>query len=257
MNAHSSLFNVETVTVGGLPMARLDLRQTARLMVDAAYTKPRGARPLFFTSANGEVIARCLTNRAFSQLMHEADLISADGQPLVFASRLFSHRALPERVATTDLFELVAAEAEKNNASFYLFGASEEVNRKVYERARWMFPKLNVLGRSHGYLRGDDLERKIAEIDALGPEILWIAMGAPLEQHFVKTWSGKLTNVGLIKTAGGLFDFLSGAKPRAPKWMQRVGLEWAYRLLVEPRRLFLRYAVTNPIALLQLILATH
>jgi exopolysaccharide biosynthesis WecB/TagA/CpsF family protein len=244
------------VRVGGLDIARLDLDATAHLMVRLVQTHVRGERPLNFTSANGEVIARCRSNPAFAKLIDDADLVSADGQPLVFASRLFGRAALPERVATTDLYDRVAARSERAGATFYLLGASEEVNRRTYEITRKKYPGLRIVGRSHGFLAGAALEAKIDEIDALAPDILWLAMGVPAEQIFVERWSPRLKNVGLIKTSGGLFDFYSGAKPRAPKSVQTLGLEWAYRILVEPRRLFWRYAVTNPVAIVQLVRAT-
>jgi exopolysaccharide biosynthesis WecB/TagA/CpsF family protein len=250
------LVHVEKVRVGGVEIARLDLDATADLMVRVVQKRPPGHRPLNFTSANGEVIARCRSNQAFAKLIDSADLVSADGQPLVFASKLFGRAALPERVATTDLYDRVAARAERSGVSFYLFGASDEVNRKTYEMTRKKYPGLRIAGRSHGYLTGADLEAKIDEIDALAPDILWLAMGVPTEQRFVERWASRLSNVGLIKTSGGLFDFYSGAKPRAPKLVQTLGLEWAYRILVEPRRLFWRYAVTNPVAIVQLIRAT-
>jgi exopolysaccharide biosynthesis WecB/TagA/CpsF family protein len=250
------LAQIEKVKVGGIDIARLDLNATAELMVNLVQTVPRGDRPLNFTSANGEVIARYRSNRAFAKLVEDADLVSADGQPLVFASKLFGRVALPERVATTDLYDRVAARAERTGVSFYLFGASEEVNRKTYELTRRKYPDLNIVGRSHGYLAGPALEAKIDDINAFAPDILWLAMGVPAEQRFVDRWAPRLNDVGLIKTSGGLFDFYSGAKPRAPKVLQTLGLEWAYRILVEPRRLFWRYAVTNPVAIMQLIRAT-
>jgi exopolysaccharide biosynthesis WecB/TagA/CpsF family protein len=250
------LANIEKVRVGGVEIARLDLDATADLMVRVVQKRPRGRRPLNFTSANGEVIARCRSNQAFAKLIGDADLVSADGQPLVFASKLFGRAALSERVATTDLYDRVAEHAERSEVSFYLFGASEEVNRKTYDVTRSKYPKLQLVGRSHGYLSGAALEAKIDEINALAPDILWLAMGVPAEQRFVERWAARLANVGLIKTSGGLFDFYSGTKPRAPKLVQTLGLEWAYRILVEPRRLFWRYAVTNPVAIVQLIRAT-
>ena len=252
----NALAHVEKVKVGGIEIARLDLDATADLMVRVVRARARGERPLNFTSANGEVIARCRSNVAFAKLIEDADLVSADGQPLVFASKLFGRAALPERVATTDLYDRVAARAERTGATFYLFGASEEINRKTYELTRQKYPNLKIVGQSHGYLAGSALEAKIAEIDALAPDILWLAMGVPTEQRFVEEWTPRLKNVGLIKTSGGLFDFYSGAKPRAPKLVQTLGLEWAYRILVEPRRLFWRYAVTNPVAIVQLVRAT-
>ncbi|MEA3089530.1 MAG: N-acetylglucosaminyldiphosphoundecaprenol N-acetyl-beta-D-mannosaminyltransferase [Caballeronia sp.] len=256
VDAEEVLARVEKVKVGGIAIARLDLDATADLMIRLAQGPRRGQGPLNLTSANGEVIARCRSNGTFAKLIHSADLVSADGQPLVFASKLFGRAALPERVATTDLYDRVAARAERTGASFYLLGASEEVNRRTYEITRQKYPHLRIAGSSHGYLAGAALEAKIDEINALRPDILWLAMGVPTEQLFVERWSPRLRNVGLIKTAGGLFDFYSGAKPRAPKSVQALGLEWAYRILLEPRRLFWRYAVTNPVAIVQLVRAT-
>jgi len=250
------LAHVEKVRVGGIDIARLDLDATADLMTNIVQTRTRGRDPLNFTSANGEVIARCRSNYAFAKLIRQADLVSADGQPLVFASKLFGRAPLPERVATTDLYDRVAARAERAGVSFYLLGASEEVNRKTYDMTRRRYPAVRIAGRSHGYLSGAALEAKLDEINALAPDILWLAMGVPTEHRFVERWASRLSNVGLIKTSGGLFDFYSGTKPRAPKVVQTLGLEWAYRVLVEPRRLFWRYAVTNPVAFFQLIRAT-
>lgn len=254
----SDLFlGLDTVTVGGLPIARLDIKQTAKLMVEAAIMNSPAEPPRYFTSANGEVIARCRNDVKLRQLVCRAEIISADGQSLVFASQLFTKRPLPERVATTDLFDVVAAEATRRGATFYLLGATEYANKGAYERTRYLFPNLKIIGRSHGYLDQERWPGKICEINQLGPDILWISQGVPLEQQFVARWANNLTNVGVIKTSGGLFDFLSGAKRRAPIWMQRAGLEWAYRVSLEPNRLFLRYAVTNPIAALELARSTH
>src|SRR5206468_7940390 len=112
------LARVEKVKVGGIDIARLDLNGTADLMVRAARIHSRGQRPLNFTSANGEVIARYRSNRAFAKLVDDADLVSADGRPLVFASKIFGSAGLPERVATTDLYDLVAARAERAGITF-------------------------------------------------------------------------------------------------------------------------------------------
>ena len=101
----------------------------------------------------------------------------------------------------------------------------------------------------HGYLKGDALRAKVDEINALAPDYLWVALGVPYEQAFVEEFTPRLSNVGVIKTSGGLFNFLSGSRARAPQWMQTAGLEWAWRIWLEPRRLFWRYLTTNPRAL--------
>src|ERR1700753_4197987 len=240
---------IPRITLGGLRLAVLDLEQTANFMIEMAFPHRRVGRPLYLTSANGEVLARCSTEPMTERLFRSADLINADGQPLVAVSRLKSKTPLPERVATTDLFHLVAGKAEAAGLTFYMFGASEAENETAVANVRRRYPQLRIGGHSHGYLRGAALRAKVAEINALAPDYLWVALGVPYEQAFVEEFTPELTNVGVIKTSGGLFNFLSGSRPRAPGWMQDKGLEWAWRLWLEPRRLFWRYLTTNPRAL--------
>jgi hypothetical protein len=102
---------------------------------------------------------------------------------------------------------------------------------------------------SHGYLRGDAFRAKVDEINRLAPDYLWVGLGVPYEQAFVDEFLPRLCDVGVIKTSGGLFNYLSGSRPRAPRRMQNAGLEWAWRIWLEPRRLFWRYLTTNPRAL--------
>ena len=243
--------------VGGARVASLNLEQTARLMLDLAQERAGAGHPLYLTSVNGEVLARRYRNPDFAALVDAADLISADGQALVFASRLLLQKGLPERVATTDLYAVVAKLAEEAGASFYLYGAKEEINRRAFEATMRDFPRLDIRGRTHGYLQGEALDNAIDEINRCAPDILWLALGVPLEQEFVRNHAHRLTNVKMIKTSGGLFDFVAGASARAPLWMQRCGLEWAFRLAREPRRLMMRYLTTNPIALLLLLTRTR
>jgi len=125
----AALAQVEQCIVGGARCARLTLDETARLMIELARAPARTEGPLYLTSVNGEVLARRRLDPGFAKLVDDADLVSADGQPLVAASRVFSRKGLPERVATTDLYPLVAHLAEQSGASFYLFGATERVNR--------------------------------------------------------------------------------------------------------------------------------
>jgi N-acetylglucosaminyldiphosphoundecaprenol N-acetyl-beta-D-mannosaminyltransferase len=227
------------------------------MMIALASAPARSEGPYYLTSVNGEALARRFFDKAFAELIDRADSIAADGQPLVAASKIFSKAPLPERVATTDLYPIVARMAQEAGASFYLFGASEEMNRAAYENSMRIAPRLNIVGRSHGYLKGAALDAKIAEINALAPDILWLAMGVPLEQQFVRDQAHRLKNVKMIKTSGGLFDFIAGAKKRAPRWMQDAGLEWAFRLGLEPKRLLKRYLTTNPVAAYLLLTQTR
>jgi N-acetylglucosaminyldiphosphoundecaprenol N-acetyl-beta-D-mannosaminyltransferase len=240
---------VPRITLGGLRLAVLDLEQTANFMIDMVFPQRQLARPLYLTSANGEVLARCSTEPMTDRLFRAADLINADGQPLVTVSRFKSPTPLPERVATTDLFHVVARKAQAAGLTFYMFGADEAENAAAVANVRKLYPDLKIIGHSHGFLRGDALRAKVDEINALAPDYLWLALGVPYEQAFVEEYTSHLCNVGVIKTSGGLFNFLSGSRARAPQWMQTVGLEWAWRIWLEPRRLFWRYLTTNPRAL--------
>ena len=240
---------VPRITLGGLRLAVLDLEQTANFMINMVFPRRQLPRPLYLTSANGEVLARCSTEPMTDRLFRSADLINADGQPLVTVSRFKSSMPLPERVATTDLFHVVARKAQAAGLTFYMFGADEAENAAAVDNVRKLYPDLKIIGHSHGFLRGDALRVKVDEINALAPDYLWVALGIPYEQAFVEEYTSRLSNVGVIKTSGGLFNFLSGSRVRAPQWMQTAGLEWAWRIWLEPRRLFWRYLTTNPRAL--------
>ena len=236
---------VPKAVVGGLELVALDRKATAELMADTAIACRGSGRPVLMSSANGEVLSRCATEPETARLFAEQQLLSADGQPLVLASRILCKNPLPERAATTDLFHSVARIAPARGLTFYMYGAAPDENQRAMETVRRLYPDLNIAGSSHGYLKDAELEAKIDEINRLKPDILWVALGVPVEQQFCRKYASRLSNVGIIKTSGGLFNFLSGTRKRAPVWMQHSGLEWAWRIKQEPRRLFSRYARTN------------
>lgn len=242
--------------IGGLPIAVIGRARSARLMADLAASRRHSEKPaLVFTSANGQVLSMCAHDIATRKLFVDSDLIHADGMPLVFASRLLCRNPLPERVATTDLFHDVAKEAQERGTTFYMLGATRPVIDRAVRRTRTLYPRLEIVGHRDGYIRPDEEDDVIASINAARPDILWVGMGSPAELIFSMRNRERLRSVGIIKTSGGLFDFLSGRNRRAPDWIQAAGLEWAFRTLLEPRRLAGRYFVTNPHALF--LLATQ
>jgi N-acetylglucosaminyldiphosphoundecaprenol N-acetyl-beta-D-mannosaminyltransferase len=238
-----------SVTLGGLPIVGPTMDEAAAGFIDHVL-RARGHNdlPFFSTSANGQVLALCLRRGDYKELMLRADQIHADGMPMVRYSRLCSDDPLPERVATTDLVHAVAEKAQDARVTFYFLGGSEEVNGRAVAAMRRLYPRLRFVGHRDGYFKPEDEETVIADIRAKRPDILWVGLGFPLEQQFVIRNLENLRGVGVVKTAGGLFDFLSGKSPRAPAWMQHHGLEWAYRMYREPGRLTLRYVLTNPVA---------
>ena len=247
-----------TLKIGGMRIAQLDRAGTADLMIAAALRRRSDpGPPSYFTSANGQVLSLVAASPFVSWLFSEADLVSADGQPMVLASRWLTNTPLPERVATTDLFHDVAARAVVGGISFYFLGSTPDENARAVASVRARYPGLQITGARDGFFSRAEARAVATDIARARPDILWVAMGIPREQEFVVRNRQALAGVGVVKTSGGLFNFLSGTRSRAPDWMQRAGLEWLYRTYQEPQRLFWRYATTNLKATYLLIIGTH
>ena len=234
------------LVIGGVEIARLDRSDTADLMIAVAGLADRNRPPPLFTSANGEVLSRCSRDPKTRQLFDSADVVSADGQPLVLASHWLSKMPLPERVATTDLFHDVAERADKIGLTFAFYGASPGELEKAVHNVRERYSNIRIVAASHGYLSDRDETEFLTRTAQKRPDVLWLCLGTPREQELYFRKCEYLRGVGVVKTGGGLLNFLSGTNSRAPLLWQRAGFEWLYRLLLEPRRLFWRYALTNP-----------
>lgn len=244
------------VLVGGIRTACIGREQMARLMVGdclAARGGRRKARLVF--ASNGHAISMMRNDGAFRQSFVKADLVHADGQPVVIASRLLTDTPIPERSATTDFIHDAAKKARDANLRFYLFGSTEAVNAACAEKLRESYPGLRIVGRRHGYFSQDQEAEIIEEINAADADVVWVALGVPLEYEFCVRNREKI-RAGWLVTAGGCFNFVCGEYRRAPQWMQAMSLEWLYRVWREPKRLWRRYAITNPIALFTLLTRT-
>lgn len=238
--------NIQTTIVAGLKTVCLTKDQLADIMVtDCLWARENKVAPKVVFSSNGQGISLSASSNTFAKAMDEADLIHADGQSVVLASRWFTKKAIPERSATTDLFHNAAVKAQAAGLSFYMLGASEKENKLACENIEKLYPKLNIVGRRDGYFSTDQHQQIIDEINQLKPDVLWVALGKPKQELWCIEMKPHL-NVGWIKTCGGLYDFLAGTSPRAPEWMQNLCLEWLYRVLKAPKRLGWRYLTTNP-----------
>lgn len=245
------------VIVGGVKIACLSRRELADLMVEeclAARAAPSHTPRLIF-SANGNSIARAAADAEFRAHYETADVIHADGQPVVLASRLLTKAPIPERSATTDYFLDAAETGRAHGLRFFLLGAAESVNARCTELLRQRYPGLEIVGRRNGYFSAEDEAALCEEINASGADVVWVGLGVPLEQAFCARNKHRL-KAGWLVTCGGCFNFVTGDYSRAPGWMQAGGLEWLYRLAREPRRLFWRYAVGNPRAIFLMLTRT-
>lgn len=171
----------------------------------------------------------------------EQNTTYADGQSIVWASRLLG-RGLPERLATTDIAVPVLWAAARDRIPVYFLGAEPGVAERAAEQLRTRIPGLQ-LRTHHGYFKEQDTARIVADITRHRTRILFVGLGNPVQERWVATHAEKLP--AAVLTCGGLFDWLSGVNKRAPRWMIRAGLEWAWRVLLEPRRLAGRYLIGN------------
>ncbi|NVK20593.1 MAG: WecB/TagA/CpsF family glycosyltransferase [Methylocystaceae bacterium] len=197
---------------------------------------------------NGHGLSLARTDRTYREMVQQADIIHADGGFLVTLSRWFKGAEIPERSATTDMLHDFAKRFEETGHSFYLLGATEEVNADCAAELARLYPRLKIAGRRNGYFGAEDEAGIIAEINAAKPDVIWVGLGKPREQEIALRWRDKL-DCSWIVTCGGCFNYVTGEYARAPEWMQRNNIEWVHRLVTNPRKLFWRYTVTTPHAL--------
>ena len=180
------------------------------------------------------------------------DMILADGQSVIWASKILS-RPLPERVAGIDLFEGLLDLADQKHYSVYLLGATPKVVAALAETIRLRFPEAVIAGWRDGYFAEEEAESVADEITAAQPDMLFLGMVSPKKEIFLGRFGAGL-GVPVLHGVGGSFDVMAGVTQRAPKSWQRLGMEWAYRLKQEPRRLWRRYLRTNTRFIVQVII---
>lgn len=191
---------------------------------------------------NAHVCNQARRDPQFSRLLSRATTY-ADGQSVVWASRLLQ-KNLPERLATTDAAAPILRAAAEAGVPAYFLGADEGVAEAAAVQLRADIPGLQ-LRTHHGYFSAEETVAVLEDIRDHGTGILFVGMGDPAQQLWIDAHRNHLPPA--VLTCGGLFDWLSGRNRRAPEWMIRAGLEWLWRLGLEPRRLGRRYLLGNPV----------
>ena len=190
---------------------------------------------------------------AFAQVVNNADLATADGMPIVRSLSLL-YKIKQERVAGNDLLPALLGEAERRGLSVFLYGGSEATLQLMVDRAAREYPKLRIAGTwspPFGPLDVMDFETEAKRINDAGANIVMVSLGCPKQEHWMASMKGKVQ--GAMVGLGGAFLLYAGLDGRAPQWMRNASLEWLYRLVLEPRRLWKRYLVTNSLFLFHLL----
>lgn len=217
------------------------LRATDQIL---RWAKAGGSR--YVCAANVHMLMEAYDSRWFAELVKNADLVTPDGMPLVWMMRLKGQRG-QERVYGPTLMLHVLESAEENHIAIGFYGSTPEVLDALIKRMQTRFPNLNVVYSFSPPYQEMGLEEDaeiVRRIHASSARILFVGLGCPKQEKWMADHRGRIQAVMI--GVGAAFDFHAGVKPQAPFWMQKIGLEWLFRLANEPRRLWRRYLYHNP-----------
>ena len=223
-----------------IPIDAITMQETLERVENAIVAN----KNIHHTVVNAGKVVLMQTDKELKKSVIDADIINADGKAVVWAAN-FLGKKIPERVAGIDLMEeLVQRSFEKGYKSFF-FGAKEEVVTKLVNIYNKQYSEDIIAGYRNGYFEKEDEEKIALQIAESGANILFVAMTSPKKEIFLNTYKNNLQNVNFIMGVGGSFDVIAGKVKRAPVWMQNSGLEWLYRVIQEPKRMWKRYLFGN------------
>jgi exopolysaccharide biosynthesis WecB/TagA/CpsF family protein len=229
----------------GLDFCNLTLEEASSLLIDAALTGTRH-RAYFVNAHCFNVAAR---DAEYRKVLAGADCLFADGIGMALAARLWDVR-LCDNVNGTDLFPLICRDSARRGIPLAMVGGRPGIAERCAERMCSMYPGLSVVLTRHGYLYQEKEAELIEDINRSGARILLVAKGVPLQERWIDRHA-PLLSAPVLLGVGALFDFYSGTIPRAPLSWRRAHLEWLFRLTMEPRRMFGRYVIGNPMFLVR------
>ncbi len=208
-------------------------------------TQNKGKKHLAFV--NPDCLNISFRNKEYKKLLQRVDHVLPDGIGLKIGCRMLNV-ALKENVNGTDMFPILCEKLVNTDLKMYLLGAKHGVAEKTAENMRKRYPGLKICGTHHGYFTSENDDKVIDHINSCKPDILLVAMGAPMQDLWIDNNLKKL-NVHVAMGVGGLFDFYSGMTKRAPRWVREMGMEWSWRILQDPARMWKRYIIGNPLFL--------
>lgn len=239
---------IKKVNVLGVGISVLNLPAALAALAEALATRRKGY--ICVTGVHGVMEAQDDPN--FKSILNGAFLCTPDGMPMVWAGKLARHPEM-SRVYGPDLMLEVCAWSEKSGCKHFFYGGAEGVAELLADKLKAKFPKLQVVGTytpPFRPLNANEEKALAGQIHQARPDILWVGLSTPKQEKFMVEYLPKL-EVTLMVGVGAAFDFHSDRLKQAPRWMQRSGLEWFYRLCREPRRLAWRYGRNNPLFVLK------
>ncbi len=229
-----------TSTVLGCPIHRVTMSEAVQTCL--SWVREAGPSRIVLT-VNASHLVTAPQEPDLARIIPASELIVADGMSVVWASRWLGE-PLPERVAGIDLMSELLDAGAKHRFRVFFLGARPEVVEELQRRVRTQHPGLIIAGSHHGYLTQEDEARVVATIKKSRSDMVFLGMPSPQKERFCLEHREQL-HAPVLMGVGGSFDVLAGAVTRAPRWVQGLGMEWFWRFLQEPRRMWKRYLTTN------------
>lgn len=223
---------------------------------DALFSIPQGK--VLFNTINAHSYNNALKDEWFAEALSKGDYLIPDGASIVKACRWLKAKSQPkERIAGWDLFEFEMGRLNKTGGRCMFMGSSPKVLRLIVEKSKIVYSNIEVVTYSPPYkpeFTDEDNKAIIDAINKANPDLLWIGMTAPKQEKWTYSHWGELNIHCHVGTIGAVFDFFAGTYKRAPLWWQEHSLEWLYRLIKEPKRMWRRYVLGNPLFLWNIFL---
>lgn len=217
---------------------------TAQETIEIVSYAIRSKQQIHHTVINANKIVLLQKDLQLQESVNSSDIINIDGAGVLWAAKLLG-KPVKERVAGIDLMESLMELAYVEKFKVYFLGAKEEILEKLVGVYTEKYDKNIIAGYRNGYFSKNEEKQIVKEIANANPQILFVAMPSPKKENFLFNYKSELKDVNFIMGVGGSFDVLSGQINRAPKWMQKIGMEWFFRLIQEPKKMWKRYLIGN------------
>ncbi|WP_010268715.1 WecB/TagA/CpsF family glycosyltransferase [Paenibacillus senegalensis] len=223
------------IQVLGVPIAKYTLQETVDLLLTEIVARRQSRLSLFHViTANPEIVMKCQSDVELRTIVHDADLVTADGIGIVLAAR-WNKTPIQERVTGYDLLISLLDQGERIGLSLYFLGADEHTNRTAVEKIAKKHPGLRIAGRHHGFFTDDEEAQLIEDIRAKQPDLLIVALGAPKAEKWIKRHKDSLNTLAAVGVGGSL-DVIAGKVKETPQLWKKLNVEWLHRLLTQPSR---------------------
>jgi len=221
------------VDILGIPVDKITEKELLEKIINFINEK----RFHLIVTINSENATKALENKIFLDVIKNADLVIPDGIGIIFASKILGDK-LPERIPGIDLSYKLLEISNEKHYKIVLIGGKEGVAEGAKENLKKIFPNLNIAMTYNGYFNEDEEKKIVEEIQKIEPDILLVGMGSEKQEIWIWNNREKFKNIGVCIGVGGTLDIWAGKKKRAPKLVQKLGLEWLYRVIIEPKRIF-------------------